>query len=264
MPTVRTLFVLASVCAALAGCAGPGRWQPPEAALDEAGPVIEVGRFSRRMYPTGMQQEVALPPGWKPYIILPSKPRTEYALVDTGQGVALEAKAAASASGLYRDVKIDLRRHPWVEWRWKVDDAVAGADKSIASREDSPARLVITFHGDPQNLDVGTRAKMRLIKAISGRELPYATLMYVWSEKHPPGTVIPNPHTDRIQMIVAGGGPQSIGRWESFRRNVIEDYKKAFDEDAWEVISVGVMTDADNTGDDAHAHYGDIWFMRAP
>lgn len=262
MPTVRKLFVLATVCVALAGCAQLGSDGGPERTVGgsaaEPALLVEVGRFSRRL------SDGPLPPGWKPYIILPSKPRTEYTLVDTGHGVALEARAEASASGLYRDISIDLRKHPWVEWRWRVDDAVAGADKRLASREDSPARLVVTFHGDPQSLDVGTRAKMRLIKAISGRELPYATLMYVWSHSHAPGTVLPNPHTDRIQMIVAGGGEDSIGKWQSFRRNVIEDYRLAFGEEAWDVISVGVMSDADNTGDNAHAHYGDIWFMRAP
>jgi hypothetical protein len=200
MPTVRKLFVLATVCVALAGCAQLGSDGGPErtagGSAAEPALLVEVGRFSRRL------SDGPLPPGWKPYIILPSKPRTEYTLVDTGHGVALEARAEASASGLYRDIRIDLRKHPWVEWRWRVDDAVAGADKRLASREDSPARLVVTFHGDPQSLDVGTRAKMRLIKAISGRELPYATLMYVWSHSHAPGTVLPNPHAARAHRRV--------------------------------------------------------------
>jgi len=247
------LFALA------AGCASIPEQAPPVAVVGpDAGPVVEIGRFSRRM------QGAALPPGWRPYILLPSKPRTAYALIDTGHGVALEAKAEASASGLYRQVRIDPKHFPIAEWRWRVDDDVAGADSRVASREDSPARLVIAFHGDPKSLDVGTRIQMRIAKSLSGRELPYATLMYVWSRTLPEDTLIANPHTDRIQMIVVASGEETLGRWTSFRRNVLEDYRRAFGEEPVDIESVGVMTDADNTGDNAHAHYGDIWFMRAP
>ena len=60
---------------------------------------------------------------------------------------------AASASGLYRDVKIDLRRHPWVEWRWKVDDAVAGSRRHLgqtgahdAGAQNSHCRDLCHYH----------------------------------------------------------------------------------------------------------------------
>ncbi len=252
----RAALGAVAILASLAGCApapvAPGR--PPEAPAAH-GSVVEVGRFSRKVART------PLPDYWQPYIILPSKPLTQYSLVDTGEGVALEANAEASASGLFRRIRIDPQRHPTVSWRWQVKNLIPGADKRLAHAEDSPARLVISFHGDPQNLDVVERGKMRLAKAISGREIPYATLMYVVSNMLPVGTLLPNPHTDRIQMLVVDSGEGQVGQWRNFRRDVRADYRRAFDEEPGEIVSVGVMTDADNTGQAARCHYGDISFL---
>jgi hypothetical protein len=58
-------------------------------------------------------------------------------------------------------------------------------------------------------------------------------------------------------------GADTIGRWQVFERNVLEDFRRAFGEDPGQVLTVGVMSDADNTGDDAHALYGDIAFMKS-
>jgi hypothetical protein len=236
----------------LAGCAASLTGPAP---LRESGDVVEVGRFSRKT------ASAPLPDYWQQYIIMPSKPLTQYSLVDTPQGVALEATADASASGLVRKVRIQPERHPIVSWRWRVEGLIPGADKRRASAEDSPARLVLSFHGDPQKLDVVERGKMRLASALSGREFPYATLMYVVSNALPVGTLLPNPHTERIQMLVVASGEGQVGQWKDFRRNVREDYRMAFGEDPGEIVSVGVMTDTDNTGRSARCHYGDISFL---
>jgi hypothetical protein len=121
----------------------------------------------------------------------------------------LEARADKSASGLMRKLRVDPRRHPLIVWRWRIDQAIPEADKRIASREDSPARLLIAFDGDRSKLDVEDRAMMNLADALSGQQMPYATLMYVYSHRYPPGTVLQNPRTTRIQMIVVEQG--SIG-----------------------------------------------------
>lgn len=218
------------------------------------GEAVEVGRFS------GRKAGDPLPEDWQAYVVLPSKPRTEYRLVDTGEGVALEAEADKSASGLVRRIRIDPRTHPLIEWRWRVGNLIPGANIRVASAEDSPARLIVAFHGDPAKLDFADRAQLRLARSLSGRALPYATLMYVWSGKHPVGSVIENPHTDRIRMIVVASGSEGVGHWRSYRRNVLADYRTAFGEDPWDIVAVGVMTDADNTRQKARSQYGDITF----
>ncbi len=86
--------------------------------------------------------------------------------------------------------------------------------------------------------------------------------MYVWSNELPVGTVVQNPHTDRIRAIVVASGAEGVGEWRNYRRNVLEDYRIAFGEEPWDIVAVGMMTDADNTQQKAHCLYGDITFLR--
>jgi len=224
----------------------------------QTGDTVSAAAFSRKALGE------ALPGYWQPWIVLPSKPKTEYRLVKTERGVALESNADRSASGLYRALRVDPSRHPKLEWKWKVERLIPGADNRVAGREDSPVRLILAFHGDPTKLDFFERGQMRLARAVSGKELPYATLMYVWSETHPPGTVIHNPHTSRIRMIVVESGAQRVGEWVRYRRDVADDYRRAFEEEPAQVLAVGVMTDTDNTRETARAWYGDITFRTRP
>ena len=254
----------ALVCgAALAGCAGVPRDELLASAaivaeLDlESGPRVEAARFS-----AGRAGEA--PPGdWSPFTVWPFGTRTEYRLVQGNPSVVLEARADSSASGFYRRIRIDPARHPVVEWRWRILEPLARADPRDPSREDSPARLVISFHGDAKRLDIGERNTLRFYKALTGELLPYAMLMYVWSSDAPVGTVAASVHTDKIQMIVVENGGSRTGEWREFRRNVLEDYRRVFGEEPSDIVAVGVMTDADHTPAKARTQYGDITFRPA-
>jgi hypothetical protein len=245
---------------ALAGCVST----PPEVLLAstaivaelprESGALVEAAQFS-----AGRAGEA--PPGWSPFVVSPFASRTEYRLVDGNPRTVLEARADGSASGFYRRIHIDPKRHPVIEWRWRVLEPLAHTDPRIPSRDDSPARLVISFHGDASRLDIGERSTLRLYKALTGEMLPYAMLMYVWASDAPVGTIAPNVYTEKIQMIVVEN--DGSGQWREFRRNVLEDYRHAFGEDPSDIVSVGVMTDADDTRGKARAQYGDISFRPA-
>ncbi len=224
----------------------------------ETGPQVEVARFS------AARPGDPLPAEWRPWIILPSKPLTEYRLADGGGRVALEARAERAASGLVRIIRVDPHRHPLLEWAWRVPALLPGADPRIAVREDATARLVVSFHGDREKLDFADRAQLRFAKALSGQALPYATLMYVWANALPPETLVRNPHTGRVRMIVVESGTQRLGEWVTVRRNLLEDYRRAFGEEPWDVVAIGVMTDSDNTRGRARAYYGDILLREAP
>ncbi len=241
---------------ALAGCAMLE--EEPRLAEEERGAVVRVAKFS------GERATGGPPAGWQPWIILRSKPLTQYALVENHGKVVLRAQARTSASGLYREIHVNPRRHPVLGWRWRVDAPVPGADPRQRSAEDAPARILVAFTGDRDKLDFAERTNMALAKALSGQQLPYATLMYVWSDQLPVGTLVRNPHTSRIRMVVAASGPARPGAWTTIERNVLEDYRRAFGEEPGDVYAVGVMTDTDNTAGEAVAYYGDIAFRSRP
>jgi hypothetical protein len=220
----------------------------------ESGSVVEVARFSQ------MKQGDPLPAAWEPWGANSGKRPTEYRLAATMHGTVLEANAERAGTGLYRKIRISPYRQPYVEWAWRVDRLIPGADVRMAGREESPARLVVSFHGDPEKLDFEQRAKLRLAKAVAGEALPYAMLIYVWSNDERAETIVPNPHIDRIRMIVVERGEAQLGHWVQYRRNILKDYRRAFDEDPGDIVAVGVLTNTNNAQHSAHALYGDITF----
>ena len=218
----------------------------------EQGDLVEVARFSR------LKEGEPLPEVWRPWGTNSGKKHTQYRLVGSPRGTVLEAYADRSATGLHRTIRVAPQRQSIVEWNWQVDSLVPGADKRYAQRDDSAARLVISFHGDADKLDFEQRAKLRLVKAVTGDALPYAILMYVWANEVPVGTVLPSPHFDRIRLMVVESGPERLGQWVQYRRNVLEDFRRAFGEEPGDIVSIGVLTDSDNTKHIARGLYGDI------
>ncbi len=203
------------------------------------------------------------PPGWLPIKINEQKKPTLYDLTDDQGTIVLHAVADGAASLLGVRGKFDISAAPVIAWRWKISRLIESADNSVASKEDSPVRILLEFDGDKSKLSVSERSQIATGKLLSGRELPDATLMYIWSNKEPAGKVIPNPHTRRVQMVVASSGALGVGAWQTLSRNAVEDFRRAFGEDPGKLIGAAVLTDTDNTGENVEAWYGDIVFRAA-
>jgi hypothetical protein len=124
--------------------------------------------------------------------------------------------------------------------------------------DDAPVRLVLAFDGDHAKLSARNRLMFELAETLSGERLPYATLMYVWEPRAPVESVIVNSRTDRIRKIVVESGPANLGQWRDYRRNIAEDYRRAFGEEPGSLLAVAYMTDSDNTQSDAEAWYGEV------
>jgi hypothetical protein len=218
----------------------------------EWGSVVHVSRFSR------FRPGDPLPAEWQPWGLASGRARTEYRLVDSANGTVLEAFADRAGTGLYRKIRISPQRQPILEWHWRVDRLIPGSEKRTGFLDDSPARLVISFHGDSERLDFDQRTKLRIAKAIAGEPLPYAMLIYAWSNDVAVDTVVPYPLIDRIRTVVVERGDARLGQWLHYRRNILEDYRRVFKEEPDDIVAVGVLTDADNSQQRAHALYGDI------
>jgi len=218
--------------------------------------VIEVGKFSA----AAVGQ--ALPDGWKPLTFKKIERYTTYAMVKDNDTVVIRAVAEASASGLTREIKINSKEYPIVQWRWKVDNILKKGDVHKKEGDDYPARIYITFEYDPSKLSFFEKAKYKTIKLWYGQYPPLAAINYIWESKTPVGTMVPNPYTDRVMMFVVESGAGKLNQWVVEERNIYEDYKKAFGEEPPMISGVAIMTDTDNTGESATAYYGDILFKK--
>jgi hypothetical protein len=145
-----------------------------------------------------------------------------------------------------------------LEFSWHVPALIAGADVGLRESDDSPARLVLAFDGDRANFSPKNAMLNELSLALMGEPMPYATLMYIWCNKRPVGTVVQNPRTDRVRKLVVASGPHHLNQWLRFERDVRADFELAFGEAPGALLGIGVMTDSDNTQSNAVAWYGDI------
>jgi len=200
----------------------------------------------------------ALPGEWKHVPLASFKNNTEYTLVADDGAVVVRAVAHNAASFLAARADFDPHLFPMLSWRWKVAQGVPAANTADQSKEDAPARLMVAFDGDTSKLPFKERATASAAKSISGQALPYATLMYVWGGKVPIDSITVSSRSSRIRMLAVAADDQGVGRWHSYTRNLVEDFKRAFGEEPGKVTSIQLMTDTDNTGADVQAYYGDI------
>ena len=176
--------------------------------------------------------------------------------------MVVKAVSNQSSSGMTREIRIDPKEFPVVEWRWKVTNILKNGNVKEKSGDDYPARLYITFEYDSSKVGFFEKAKYETVKFLYGQYPPIGAINYIWESKSPIGTIRPNPYTDRVQMIVIESGSTRLNEWITEERNVYEDYKKAFGKDPPRISGVAIMTDTDNTKESAIAYFGDIVFKK--
>jgi len=218
--------------------------------------VIEAGKFS------AANVEDTLPPECKPLTFKRIEKHTIYTLVKDNSTVVVKAVAEASASGLTREIKINPKEYPILQWRWKVNNIFKKGDVRTKEGDDYPARIYITFEYNPSKLSFFEKLKYEAVRILYGKYPPLAAINYIWESKAPVGTIVPNPYTNRVKMIVVESGSMKVSQWTDEERNVYEDYKRAFGEEPPMISGIAIMTDTDNTGESATAYYGDILFRR--
>ncbi|MFC1747315.1 DUF3047 domain-containing protein [Pseudomonadota bacterium] len=166
---------------------------------------------------------------------------TRYSLIEDNDKKVLKAETSASASGMFREIDIDLNKTPYFNWSWKVDNTYSSNNEHSKEGDDYPARLYVVVSGGL--FFWRTRA-----------------INYVWSSNQPTETHWENAYTGRAQMVAVRSGNKKTNQWITEKRNVREDLLKLFGEDIDEINAVAIMSDSDNTSQSATAYYGDIFF----
>ena len=199
-----------------------------------------------------------LPEGWRLHVTRPDRPVTRYGLDTLDGRTVLHALANSATSGVRCDVDIDLTQQPWLRWEWRVDSIPTGATAADDNRDDSPARVVLGFAGDPSRLLLRDRLFADQVELFTGEALPFATLCYQWDGLAAPEQVLPYARSSRIRFLVVESGASTTGRWHAYRRNVVADYQRVFGEPPGRLISVGLLTDSDDLKTRAEAWFGDL------
>lgn len=177
--------------------------------------------------------------------------KTQYSIIEINNISILKAVSHASASGLGKELQIDLKNTPYINWSWKIDNRLQGLQEKTKNGDDYSARIYVI---------------------INGGWLPWNTLSlnYAWSSNQMIGTTWDNAFfIDNAKMIAIQGKNSQIETWYSEKRNVFTDLIAQFgdkgsaskNEDAYRYIdAIAIMTDTDNSQLNATAYYRNIFF----
>jgi hypothetical protein len=162
------------------------------------------------------------------------KGKTSYCI----ENGTLKAHSQDAASGKIRQLSIDIHKYPRLSWSWRIDHPLRHEDVRLKSGNDFASRLYVVF----------PRSFFWQMRAIN----------YVWSAKLPKGTEVASPNTSNSVIVAVESGTEKAGKWVVEERNIYEDYKRIFGEEPPLLGGIAIMTDTDDTHDEATAWYGDI------
>jgi hypothetical protein len=172
------------------------------------------------------------------------KEATDYSIVREGERTLLKANSRASASGLYRKIKLDPLQYRYLHWSWKIQGPLKNGVEKTKGGDDYSARVYVIFPG----------FFFWQTKAIS----------YVWASTLPKGDFFPSPYKGKVMMVVAQSGPEKSGILIDERHDILADYRRLFGAEPRNIGAIAIMTDTDNTGGSATAWYGEITLATAP
>jgi hypothetical protein len=170
---------------------------------------------------------------------------TRYRRVEVDGRSAVHAQCTGeAASGLFLRGEIDLEQTPIIEWDWRVQRTFEGIDEQRRDGDDYPARLYAVDEHD---------------------FMPWRTraINYVWASEMPAGAQWENAYQSRAVMLALRSGADTTTGWVTERRDLRADFRKIHDRNLPELGVLAIMTDCDDTGQQAEAWYGEIRLLPA-
>lgn len=172
------------------------------------------------------------------------KNRVLYVIEPKEEGGYLQAISEEACSGLLYKIRFNVKRYPMISWNWKVikfpeKNTIDSEKNGWIEKDDYAARVYVIF--------------------LSWNFMDIKSLEYIWDEDMPEETTTTSPYFQNIKLIVAESGKKNIGQWVFEKRNIYEDFKKAFGRTPPPTVgAIALMTDTDNTLSTAEALYKDI------
>ncbi len=166
---------------------------------------------------------------------------TVYTVGSNQNGNFFKAVADNAASGLGKEVKIDLNKTPFINITWKVEKDLPGIKENTKKGHDFAARVFA-------------------IKKTGATPLSNRAINYVFSSNNEIGFNSPSPYTKKSIDNVLASTKYDLNEWVTVKANVKEDFKKFHDLDVNELDGLAIMSDTDNSKMKAIAYYQNIYF----
>jgi hypothetical protein len=142
---------------------------------------------------------------------------------------------------LLNNEEIDIYSTPILSWKFRIHEIPVGANEDDGDKNDAAASVYVAF-------DLGRVLFKKVPK----------TIRYTWSSTLPVGTELSKFYGNQ-KIIVIGTGNQNLGKWQTFERNIVEDYKRLFGDDPpSKPLAILILSDGNNTESNVKADYDDL------
>ena len=166
---------------------------------------------------------------------------TIYSVGTNENGNFLKAVADNAASGLGKEIKIDLNNTPYLNITWKIEKDLPGIKENTKKGHDFAARVFA-------------------VKKTGATPLSNRAINYVFSSNNEIGFNSPSPYTKKSVDNVLASTKKNINEWVTVKANVKEDFIKFHDLDVNELDGLAIMSDTDNSKMKAIAYFQNIYF----
>ena len=167
--------------------------------------------------------------------------KTEYSVGSNDNGNYLKAVADNAASGLGKEVKIDLNKTPFINITWKIEKDLSGILENKKKGHDFAARVFV-------------------IKKTGATPLSNRAINYVFSSNSDVGFNSPSPYTKKSIDNVLATTKENFDEWVTVKANVKKDFKKFHNLDVNELDGLAIMSDTDNSKMKSISYYQNIYF----
>ena len=167
--------------------------------------------------------------------------KTIYTVGSNENGNFLKANSENAASGLGKEIKIDLNVTPFINITWKVEKDLKGIKENTKKGHDYAGRVFV-------------------IKKTGATPLSNRAVNYVFSSNNIIGENWPSPYTKKSIDNILSTTKDKLNEWVTVKANVREDFKKFHDLDVNELNGIAIMTDTDNSKMRAVTYYQNIYF----
>ena len=167
--------------------------------------------------------------------------KTTYILGTNEKGNFLKSVAENAASGLGKEIKIDLNKTPFINITWKIEKDLSGIKENTKKGHDFAARVFA-------------------VKKTGATPLSNRAINYVFSSNSDVGLNWPSPYTKKSIDYVLSTTKENLNEWVTVKSNVKEDFKKFHNLDVNELDGLAVMSDTDNSKMKSIAYFQNIYF----
>ena len=170
-----------------------------------------------------------------------AKAETLYSIGINENGNFLKAEANNAASGLGKEIKINLNKTPYLNITWKVEKDLKGIDERSKKGHDYAARVFV-------------------VKKTGATPLSNRAMNYVFSSNENVDISHPSPYTKKSIDYVLATTKKNLNEWVTVKGNVKEHFKKFHDLELEEINGIAIMADTDNSKLNSVAYYQNIYF----